>query len=59
MTCATCSHRWLGKPSADLARRSGVAMVFRWWCRTGKKPLVEIGNNNDLRAATGCKEWKK
>ena len=58
MTCKTCRYRWLGIPSESLATRSKVPMVFRWWCRTTKTPLVEIGNNEDLAKAKGCEKWK-
>lgn len=56
MTCSTCRHKWFG--NAD--KRATFAI---WYCaRRGdvrRKDMPVIGSDKELKAATGCKDWRK
>ena len=54
--CSTCKFRWLGNTNKTLT-------WSQWYCGlrgdVRRKDLPVIGNDKDLKAAKGCKEWGK
>ena len=53
---STCKFRWLGNTNKTLT-------WSQWYCGlrgdVRRKDLPVIGNDKDLKAAKGCKEWGK
>ena len=56
MTCADCSNRWYGNADKTLN-------WAQWYCAkrgdVRRKDMPVIGSDAELKAAKGCKDWRK